>query len=114
MDIIPKLGVIGAFAILIQFMYWVLIHLNIETTVGSTLTLLLSAMFSLSVIFVLVLNQQQKDIKTLKSEIRHKEISTMPVKEIINKRGMFRVDAGVLWILIAIILLYLLYKSFIA
>jgi hypothetical protein len=109
------LGGIMSFLLFTQLIKWILDSLGMKESVGEPLVFFLSAIFSLLTIIVLILTQQHRKIKEMEEFLKKKGLKVKKsfIEKMINnkknKKGV--VDPRILWIIIAIIILYLLWKS---
>lgn len=117
MKIFEKIAVVVGFGAFLQFIKWILDSLGINDSLGNILTFLLSALFALTTVMIIILMQQDKDLKTIKAFLKKigfkdKEgfIEKM-VKHKKNKKGSIAIDPRILFWIIIIILAYLFLKS---
>ena len=108
---LESIGVILSFGGLIQLFKWILDSLNIKPT-ENTLTVFIASIFSLQLITILLLDQMQKENNEMKEFLKTKGFveNRSVLDKMINNKGS--IDARILWLLAALIILYLLYKLF--
>ena len=114
MKFLESTGIILSFGGLIQLFKWILDVSNIKPT-ENTLTFFFACIFSLQVTIILFLSQIQRENNQMKEFLKTKgfvENGSLFDKMMNNKKAAF--DARILWVLIALIFLYLLYKRFIS
>jgi len=109
------LAVLIGFGALTQFLKWILDSIKINESVGEPLTFFISSIFSVLIIIVLILTQQNQELKRMRDFLKTKGfreeegfIKNM-WKSKKNKRGV--IDPRILWFIIGLIILYLLWKS---
>jgi len=112
MKILESAGIILSFGGLIQLFKWIFDSSNLRLT-ENTLTFFFACIFSLQITIILFLNQIQKENNEMKEFLKtkgFKEEEGIVNKMFNNKKAAF--DARILWVLVALIILYLLYKRF--
>ena len=100
---------------LTQLIKWIFDTLKIDESFNSTATLFLSAIFSLLIVILLLLDQLQKENEKIKDFLKTKgfqdEESIFNKMLKLNKAGRFEIDAKVLLVFIVLLFLYLILKS---
>ena len=99
------LGVIVAVGVLIQLLNWTFGFVNIE---NEPLRFLISTIYALLIVIILIQYQTQDDIRKMKDFLNNKEFVDYRNK-MFNKKGI--IDPRILWIILALVILYLLWKS---
>ena len=112
MKVLETVGIILSFGGLVQLFKWILDSLRIKPT-EDILTILIASIFSLQLLIILFFNQIDQDNKKIKEFLKTKgfiEERYNLGKMIGNKKG--NIDSRILWIPVALIILYLFYKLF--
>lgn len=109
------LAVLVGFGTLTQFLKWTLDSIKINESVGEPLTFFISSIFSLLIIIILIITQQNQDIKKMRDFLKKKGFKEnrgfleKMFKTKRNKKGI--IDPRILWFIIGLIILYLLWKA---
>lgn len=107
-------GVVLSVGFLIKLFIWVL-DLVVADSLGGLLKFFLSSIFALLLILIFILNQVQKELEKIKEFLKKKGFKNeeglveMMKKVLGKKKGS--VDSRLLWIPVALIILYMLYKA---
>jgi len=85
----------------------------IGSILGTSTILFISLNFSLLLVITLILNQLQGEHKKMKTFLKSRGYRDDEdfMEKLLKRRGM--IDSRILWIPIALIILYLIYKAFI-
>lgn len=108
------LWILLGFAGITQFYKWILDSVNITTSVGEITSFFLSSILSFLTIIILILSQQNREIDQMKlflSKKGFKNKEDFIEKMFKNKKKKGAIDPRILWIILALIILYLLWKS---
>tara|TARA_Y100000310_G_C20672897_1_gene811256 strand:- start:2108 stop:2449 length:342 start_codon:yes stop_codon:yes gene_type:complete len=107
-----SLAIIVSFAVVIQFLHWLLGTLGVHDEIGSKFSLFVSANFALLIAIIIFMSEQQKRLNKIESILYRNGYNKKEGVETMNKRGYL--DVRVLWVLVGLVILYLLYAAFIA
>lgn len=103
------LGVITSIIFLIKFFYLAINIFDANNTLSQSLVFLLSSIFSVLMIVILIEYQNQKEIGKIKDFLNLDDLENRRNKMVKNRRGV--IDPRILWIILALIILFLLFKS---
>ena len=110
MDWKETLMVVGGIALIVQFFHWLLKELGIQERMGIEVIIFVSANFALSMIILLIVIQLQRRVEKIEGYLYKEKIISKSEEVKMNKAGY--IDARILWIPIAVLILYLLYRAF--
>jgi tetrahydromethanopterin S-methyltransferase subunit E len=101
-------AVLAGVLLMIQFFYWSITIFDINNNIESSLIFLLAVILSMLVVIVLIEYQNQREIKKINSFLKLDELDNT-IKMIKEKRGM--IDPRILWVVLALAILFLLWRS---
>ena len=100
------LGVIVGIGALIQILNWIFGFVGL---IDDSLRFLISSVYALLIIILFIQYQSLSDMKKMKDFLNTKGFKDNRRKMFSNKKGV--IDPRILWIVIALVILYLLWKS---
>jgi len=105
MDVVSRGGAL--------MMKWILDSVGVNDKIGTPLTFFLSAIFSILIVIILILNQIQTETRTIKEFLKEQGFTEDKgfLEKMFKKNKRGAVDSRILWVAIVLIVLYLLWKA---